>query len=524
MANNPNLKSKKTISFEESLWASANKQRGSLEPSEYKHIVLSLIFLKFINSQFENHRQILLDGGNEQSIEVETLYTQNNIVYLPEAARWQNIIKHSEQNDITLIIDTALQTIEKNHISLVGALTDKAFSSLGLEGSKLIALIDLINDVDSLAKKYYVSEKDLVGLVFEYFLDQFAAIEGKGRDEFYTPKSIVTLLTEMLKPHRGKIYNPCCGSGNMFVQSMKFIHGHNGTQQDIAIYGQEYTSNSYKLAKINLAIRGINGNLGDVAGDVFLNDQHPDLKADYIMANPPFNQKRWRGANELTDDPRWRGYTLPPTNNANYAWILHILSKLNEYGTAGLVLPNGSMSTKSSGEGTIRQEIINNDHIDCMIALPGQFFYTTQIPACLWFLTKNKEQDNTLGYRDRKGETLFIDARNMGSMINRIHREFTEDDVAKISGTYHAWRSEAKNSDYEDVPGYSKAASLEEIKANDYVLTPGRYVGSAEVEDDGVPFEEKMQGFSKKFFRQMKEAEVLNQLIRQNLGVLGYGE
>jgi type I restriction enzyme M protein len=310
----------------------------------------------------------------------------------------------------------------------------------------------------------------------------------------------------------------------MFVQSIKFINSHNGNQKDISIYGQEYTSTTYKLAKMNLAIRGINGNLGDVAGDTFFKDQHPDLKADYIMANPPFNQKQWRAENELTDDPRWSGYTAPPTGNANYAWILHMLSKLSESGTAGFVLANGSMSSNTSGEGTIRQEIIDNDHVDCMIALPGQLFFTTQIPVCLWFLTKNKREDKVRGYRDRQGETLFIDARQMGTMADRTHKELTNDDLAKIASTYHAWRGEEKDGEHEDVAGYSKAASLDEIKANDYVLTPGRYVGAAELEDDGIPFEDKMRELSQTLYGQMKEAVALDDTIRQNLEVLGYGE
>jgi type I restriction enzyme M protein len=529
MAKKPSANPKQTTSFEETLWDSANKLRGSVESSEYKHIVLSLIFLKFISDKFEDHRQALLDDGKEQFIDVVPFYTQSNIFYLPEEARWQTIIKHSKQDDIALRIDTALHTIEKTNKSLAGALPDNYFSRLGLEGSKLAALLDTINNIDTLANECHMSEEDLVGRVYEYFLGKFAASEGKGGGEFYTPKSVVALLAEMLEPYKGKIYDPCCGSGGMFVQSIKFINSHNGSQKDISIYGQEYTSTTYKLAKMNLAIRGISGNLGEVAGDTFFKDQHPDLKADYIMANPPFNQKQWRADNELTDDPRWGGYTVPPTGNANYAWILHMLSKLSESGTAGFVLANGSMSSNTSGEGTIRQEIIDNDHVDCMIALPGQLFYTTQIPVCLWFLTKKKGEDKTRYYRDRKGETLFIDARQMGSMASRTHKELTTDDLAKIAGTYHAWRGEAQDSggefeQYEDIAGYSKSASLVDIKANDYVLTPGRYVGAAELEDDGVPFEVKMKELSQILYRQMKEAETLDNTIRQNLEVLGYGE
>jgi type I restriction enzyme M protein len=524
MAKKPTAKPKQTANFEESLWDSANKLRGSVESSEYKHIVLSLIFLKFISDKFKAHRQALIDDGKEQFIDNVPFYTQDNIFYLPEQARWDYVIKHSKQDDIALKIDTALHTIEKTNKSLAGALPDNYFSRLGLDGSKLAALLDTINNIDTLANESDVSEEDLVGRVYEYFLGKFAASEGKGGGEFYTPKSVVALLAEMLEPYKGKIYDPCCGSGGMFVQSIKFINSHNGNQKDISIYGQEYTSTTYKLAKMNLAIRGINGNLGDVAGDTFFKDQHPDLKADYIMANPPFNQKQWRAENELTDDPRWSGYTAPPTGNANYAWILHMLSKLSESGTAGFVLANGSMSSNTSGEGTIRQEIIDNDHVDCMIALPGQLFFTTQIPVCLWFLTKNKREDKVRGYRDRQGETLFIDARQMGTMADRTHKELTNDDLAKIASTYHAWRGEEKDGEYEDVAGYSKAASLDEIKANDYVLTPGRYVGAAELEDDGIPFEDKMRELSQTLYGQMKEAVALDDTIRQNLEVLGYGE
>jgi type I restriction enzyme M protein len=540
MAKQSAAKPKQTTNFEETLWDSANKLRGSVESSEYKHIVLSLIFLKFISDKFEAHRQALIDDGKEQFVDTVPFYTQSNIFYLAEEARWATIIKQSKQDDIALKIDTALHSIEKANKSLAGALPDNYFSRLGLEGSKLAALLDTINNIDTVVNEQEQensenpkSEEDLVGRVYEYFLGKFAASEGKGGGEFYTPKSVVALLTEMLEPYKGKIYDPCCGSGGMFVQSIKFINSHNGNQKDISIYGQEYTSTTYKLAKMNLAIRGISSNLGDVAGDTFFKDQHPDLKADYIMANPPFNQKQWREDNELTDDPRWGGYTVPPAGNANYAWILHMLSKLSESGTAGFVLANGSMSSSTSGEGKIRQEIIDNDHVDCTIALPGQLFYTTQIPVCLWFLTKNKgEQKSREGLierRDRKGETLFIDARQMGTMASRIHKEFTDDDLAKIAGTYHAWRGEDSDGTgslekYEDVAGYSKAASLEEIKANDYVLTPGRYVGAAEIEDDGVPFEDKMRELSQTLYRQMKESETLDNTIRQNLEVLGYGE
>jgi type I restriction enzyme M protein len=414
-------------------------------------------------------------------------------------------------------------------------LPDNYFSRLGIDVSKLSALIDSINNIDTLVRsdmaspeQQAASELDIVGRVYEYFLGKFAATEGKGGGEFYTPKCVVNLLAEMIEPYHGKIYDPCCGSGGMFVQSVKFIDNHQGNKKDISIYGQEQTSTTYKLAKMNLAIRGISANLGEVPADTFFKDQHPDLKADFIMANPPFNLDQWRGADELTDDPRWSGYDVPPVGNANYAWILHMVSKLSDRGVAGFVLANGSMSTNTKGEGAIRQKLIENDLVDCMIALPGQLFYTTQIPVCLWFITKNKKAEAIPGHpgsnhRDRQGETLFIDARNMGSMIDRTHKELTSDDIAEIARTYHAWRGEAKDGEYEDKPGYCKAATLQDIKANDYVLTPGRYVGAAEIEDDGIPFEEKMAELTQTLYKQMDEAEKLDEVIRENLAGLGYG-
>lgn len=521
--------SKKTKSFEQNLWDTADKLRGSVESSEYKHVVLSLIFLKFVSDTFETRRQELIDEGQGNYVEMVEFYTMRNVFYLPEESRWSHIQKHAKQDDIAVKIDTALHTVEKSNPSLRGALPDNYFSRLGLDSAKLAALIDSIDNIDTVED----NEQDVVGRVYEYFLGNFAATEGKGGGEFYTPKCVVNLIAEMIEPYQGKIYDPCCGSGGMFVQSIKFIENHQGNKKDISIYGQEQTATTYKLAKMNLAIRGIAGNLGEVPADTFFKDQHPDLKADFIMANPPFNLKEWRASNELTNDPRWAGYEVPPTGNANYAWILHMLAKLSENGVAGFVLANGSMSTNTSGEGLIRQKLIENDHIDCMIALPGQLFYTTQIPVCLWFMTKNKRAqqftDGRKHFRDRQGETLFIDARNKGSMIDRTHKELTTDDIADIARTYHAWRGEFEDKSdgetvYEDVPGFCKSATLDEIKANDYVLTPGRYVGAADVEDDGVLFEEKMAELSQTLYRQMKESAKLDAVIRGNLEGLGYGE
>ena len=520
---------KKQKSFEQNLWDTADKLRGSVESSEYKHVVLSLIFLKFVSDKFEQRKQQLVDEGQGDYTDMVEFYTMKNVFYLPEESRWSYIQKQAKQDDISIKIDTALHSVEKSNKSLKGALPDNYFSRMGIDVSKLAALIDSINNINTIAEQDDTAgQEDIVGRVYEYFLGKFAATEGKGGGEFYTPKCVVNLIAEMIEPFKGKIYDPCCGSGGMFVQSVKFVENHQGNTKDISIYGQEQTSTTYKLAKMNLAIRGISGNMGDVPADTFFKDQHQDLKADYIMANPPFNLKEWRSSTELVDDPRWAGYEVPPTGNANYGWILHMISKLSENGVAGFVLANGSMSTNTTGEGLIRQKMIDNDLVDCMIALPGQLFYTTQIPVCLWFLTKNKraqvvEGHSESNHRDRQGETLFIDARNMGSMLDRTHKELTVDDIAEITRTYHAWRGEAKDGGYEDVAGFCKAATVADIKANDCVLTPGRYVGAAEIKDDGIPFEEKMAELSQTLYRQMDESEKLDVVIRKNLEVLGYG-
>ncbi len=516
-------------SFEQTLWDTADKLRGSVESSEYKHVVLSLIFLKFVSDKFEARKADMIAEGQEKYVDMVAFYAAKNVFYLPEPSRWSFIQQHAKQDDIALKIDTALHTIEKNNKALRGALPDNYFSRLGLDGSKLAALIDSINNIDTAVNKDTGAdnEEDVIGRVYEYFLGHFAATEGKGGGEFYTPKCVVNLLARMIEPYKGKIYDPCCGSGGMFVQSLKFIDSHKGNRKDISIYGQELTGTTYKLAKMNLAIRGITANLGEVPADTFFKDQHPDLKADFIMANPPFNLKAWRAGEELVDDPRWAGYDVPPTGNANYGWILHMISKLSEQGVAGFVLANGAMSTNTSGEGTIRQQILENDLVDCMVALPGQLFYTTQIPVCLWFLTKNKgaqvvEGHTDSNHRERRGETLFIDARGMGSMIDRTHKELTTEDMAEIARTYHAWRGEAKDGDYADKPGFCKSATLAEIAAHDYVLTPGRYVGAAPVVDDGEPFEEKMKRLTKELAGQMGEAAGLDAKIRTALGGLGY--
>lgn len=534
MAKSPTKKP--TKGFEETLWDTANQLRGSVESSEYKHVVLSLVFLKFISDKFEAKRSELIKNGQEAFVDMDVFYQQDNVFFLPQQSRWSYLQERAKQDDIAVIIDTALSTIEKSNASLTGALPDNYFSRQGLEPKRLASLIDSIENIDTLATECGVGDEDLVGRVYEYFLGRFAASEGKGGGEFYTPKSVVTLLAEMLEPYQGKVYDPCCGSGGMFVQSLKFVESHQGKSKDIAIYGQELTSTTYKLAKMNLAVRGLTGNLGERPADTFFADQHPDLKADFIMANPPFNLKDWRNEAELTNDPRFAGFRTPPTGNANYAWILHMLSKLSEDGVAGFVLANGSMSSNTSGEGEIRQKLIEDDRVECMIALPGQLFFTTQIPVCLWFISKSKQASAKYGYRDRQGETLFIDARNIGTMISRTQKELTAEDIATIADTFHAWRSseselkrriaakEISVAQYQDQAGFCKVATLDDIKANDFVLTPGRYVGAAEVEDDGVAFETKMQELTQTLYCQMDEAAELDKAIRKNMEALGYGE
>lgn len=506
MAKEKSVKNQK--SMEETLWESANKLRGSVESSEYKHIVLGLIFLKFVSDTYEERREKLLSEGKEAFVDMVEFYTMENVFYLPEISRWSYIKQNAKQDDIALKIDTALATIEKNNPSLKGALPDNYFSRLGLDVSKLSSLIDTINNINTIEDKGH----DVVGRVYEYFLGEFALAEGKLGGQFYTPKSIVNLLANMIEPYKGKIYDPACGSGGMFIQSLKFIEAHKGNKKDISIYGQEFTATTYKLAKMNLAIRGISANLGAVPADTFFKDQHPDLKADYIMANPPFNQKEWRGVNELLDDPRWAGYDVPSTSNANYAWILHMLSKLSENGIAGFVLAKGSLTSNSSNEGEIRKKLIENNLVDCIVNLPAKLFFNTQIPACLWFIKKNRARN----------DILFIDARNLGHLINRRNKDFSPEDIEKVASTYHNWKligsgtSVPQNSKYEDIKGFCKSASLEEVRELNYVLTPGRYVGLEDSEDE-FDFKERFESLQNELINQMKEEQSLNDRILANL-------
>jgi len=430
--------------------------------------------------------------------------------------RWESIRSAAKQADIGKRIDDALAAIEAENPRLKNIL-DKRYARAQLPDGKLGELVDLVSTIgfgDDTGKA-----RDLLGQVYEYFLGQFASAEGKKGGQFYTPASIVKTLVAVLNPHHGKVYDPCCGSGGMFVQSEKFVEEHGGRLGDIAIYGQESNPTTWRLAKMNLAIRRIDADLGPHHADTFLNDLHKDLKADYILANPPFNMSDW-GGERLTDDSRWK-YGVPPTGNANYAWIQHFIHHLAPNGIAGFVMANGSLSTSTKAELAIRKGIIEDDLVDCIVALPGQLFYTTPIPVSLWFVTRNKKADPRRGFRDRTGETLFIDARRMGHLVDRVHRELTQEDIQQIADVYHAWK---KGQGYEDKPGWWKSARLEEIREHGYVLTPGRYVGAEEQEDDGVPFEEKMAELTAKLYEQFDEARKLEAEIKKNLEVLGYGE
>jgi type I restriction enzyme M protein len=484
-------KPKKEKSIEETLWDSANKLRGTVESSEYKHVVLGLIFLKFASDKFEERRRELIAEGKEKYLEMREFYNMSNIFFLPEESRWSFIIENSKQSDIALKIDTALHTIEKNNPALKGALPDNYFSRLNMDVSKLAALLDTINNIDTIKDK----QTDIVGRVYEYFLSKFALAEGKGKGEFYTPKSIVNLIAEMIEPYKGVIYDPACGSGGMFVQSIKFIENHHGNKKEISIYGQEYTATTYKLAKMNLAIRGIAANLGDVAADTFGRDQHPDLKADYIMANPPFNQKDWRAADELKDDPRWRGYDVPPTSNANYAWILNMVSKLSENGVAGFILANGALSGGGE-EYKIRRKLIENDLVEAIVILPRSMFYTTDISVTLWILNKNKKArtvplpDETRNYRERQNEILFLDLREKGIPFEKKYTQFSEENIFEITQAYHNWQTDL--SIYKDVPEFCYAAKINEVEAKDFSLVPSKYIEFVN-RDENIDFDEKMQ-------------------------------
>ena len=513
---------KKQKSVEDNLWDSANKLRGNVEPSEYKHVVLSLIFLKFASDKFEERRAELTREGKDKYIDMVEFYTMKNVFYLPEESRWSYINRHAKQDDIAIRIDTALHTVEKNNKALKGALPDNYFSRLDLDVSKLAALIDTINNIDTIKDK----EQDIVGRVYEYFLSKFALAEGKGKGEFYTPKSIVNLIAEMIEPYKGKIYDPCCGSGGMFVQSMKFVESHEGNKKNISIYGQEGTSTTLKLAKMNLAIRGIAAKLGDVGADTFTKDQNPDLKADYIMANPPFNQKGWRAADELTDDPRWTGYEVPSTGNANYGWILHMVSKLSANGVAGFLLANGALSG-GGAEKAIRTKLIENRLVEAIIILPRNMFYTTDISVTLWILNKNKkartvEYGNfSRQYRNRKDEILFMDLRQWGEPFEKKYVQFSAQHIRDIAKTYHTWQQTIADQEYENAPEYCYSAHIDEVRKKDYSLVPSKYIEFIN-RDDNIDFDEKMAGLQAEFTELLKAEEESKKELLTVFKELGY--
>jgi type I restriction enzyme M protein len=505
-----------TNGIEAKLWGMADALRNNMDAAEYKHVVLGLIFLKYISDAFEaKHAELMAQEAEGADPEDPDEYRAINIFWVPKEARWSFLKASAPQPTIGTIVDDAMEAIERDNPSLKGVLP-KDYARPGLDKQRLGQLINLVSDIGlgSPADR----AKDVLGRVYEYFLAQFASAEGKKGGQFYTPSRVVRVLVEVLAPYKGRVYDPCCGSGGMFVQSEKFIEAHQGKLGDISIYGQESNYTTWRLAKMNLAIRSIDANLGPKSADSFHEDLHPDLKADYVLANPPFNDSDWRGE-QLRDDKRWV-YGAPPAGNANFAWVQHFVHHLAPSGIAGFVLANGSMSSSQSGEGEIRKNMIEADLIDCMIALPGQLFYSTPIPVCLWFVARDKRNGR---FRDRRNETLFIDARKLGSMIDRVHRELTDDDIAKIAGTYHAWRGDPEAGEYADVPGFCKAAALEDIRKHGYVLTPGRYVGAEALEDDGEPFEEKMKRLTATLQEQQAEAAKLDAAITANLRELGYG-
>jgi len=555
------------LGFEDKLWAAADKLRDNMDASEYKHVVLGLIFLKYISDAFsEKYKWLIKESSNPKSeyfireeqacygvAEDRDEYLADNIFWVPPEARWDYLQKNAKRPEIGKLVDDAMNAIERDNKTLKGVLP-KGYARPALNKVRLGEIIDLIATIGLGDKES--RQKDILGRVYEYFLARFAAAEGKLGGQFYTPQCVVKLLVEMIEPYKGRVFDPCCGSGGMFVSAVKFVQAHasnNGNgkkskvrlQREISIYGQESNYTTWRLALMNLAIRGIDGDIR--WGDSFLDDKFKYLKADFILANPPFNMEDW-GYSKVKDDVRWKRFDQPSGNaqfslppggrrkqkdgsfihvdggNANYAWILHFIHHLAPHGTAGFVLANGSLTSNSSGEGDIRKAIIEADMVDCIIALPGQLFYTTPIPACLWFLTRNKGADKQRGFRARHGETLFIDARKMGVLVDRTHRNFPDEEIAEIGRIYNAWRGKEDAGKCEDKPGFCKSATLKEIQAHGYVLTPGRYVGTEDIEDNGVPFEEKMAELSAELYEQMAEAEELDAAMRHNLEVLGYGE
>ncbi|MFH2036445.1 MAG: class I SAM-dependent DNA methyltransferase [Candidatus Zixiibacteriota bacterium] len=509
-------KKKNNERFEKTLFKTADKLRKNMDAAEYKHIVLGLIFLKYISDSFEDmHSKLSAGKGDYEGADPEDAdeYRAENVFWVPKIARWSYLHSRAKQPTIGKDVDDAMEAIEKENQTLKGILP-KVYARPNLDKASLGGLIDLIGNIalgDEASKT-----KDILGRVYEYFLGEFADLEGKKGGQFYTPKSIVQTMVEMIEPYKGRVYDPCCGSGGMFVMSEKFVESHKGKVNDISIYGQESNQTTYRLCRMNLALRGIDGSQVKWNNEgSFLNDSHKDLKADFILANPPFNDSDWSGQ-LLRKDARWK-YGVPPAGNANYAWMQHMVYHLSPKGIMGLVLANGSLSSNTSGEGEIRKNIVNADLVDCIVALPKQLFYNTGIPACLWFLSRKKTGN---GDRKRVGEILFIDASNIGYMADRTHRLFTDEDIARITNTYHEWRKE--KSKYEDIKGFCKSVTLEDVEKNKFVLTPGRYVGIPDEEDDGVSFDNKMKSLTSELSKQIAEEKRLDDEIKRQLGKIGY--
>src|SRR5487761_2176635 len=522
-ATTKNNDSTANIGFEAKLWLAADKLRNNMDAAEYKHVVLGLIFIKYISDAFEEMRTKLLEGkGDYEGSDPEDAdeYRAENVFWVPRDARWSHLMAAAKLPTIGKVVDDAMVALERDNPRLKGVLP-KDYARPALDKHRLGELIDLIGTITLIATATEGEDAkshrsvDLLGRVYEYFLTRFASAEGKNGGQFYTPSCIVRTIVEMLAPYKGRVYDPACGSGGMFVQSEKFVLEHGGRIGDLSIYGQESNATTRRLAIMNLAIRGIEADFGPEQADTFRRDLHKDLKAQFVIANPPFNDSDWH---RVDDDVRWQ-YGVPPKGNANFAWVQHFIHHLAADGHAGFVLANGSMSSNQSGEGDIRKAIIEADLVDCMVALPGQLFYSTQIPVCLWFLTKNKNDGMR---RDRRKQTLFIDARKLGTLTDRVHRELTEIDIEKITSTYHAWRGDKDAGKFEDVAGFAKSADLELIKQHGYVLTPGRYVGAEEVEDDGEPYEEKMTRLVAELGEQFDASAKLEKAILKNLQGLGY--
>jgi type I restriction enzyme M protein len=522
------VKKTQTKTLEQRLWETADALRGNQEPSEYKHVVLGLVFLKYISDRFEARRAdigaALSDSTSNEYIPSETRranfledrdeYTSHNIFWVPANARWESIQSRAKLPSIGQDIDAAMDLIEKENPSIRGVLP-RNYGREGLDKGRLGQLVDMIGSIGFTESDDHGSD-DVLGRVYEYFLGQFAGKEtGKDAGAFYTPRSVVKTLVEMLEPYHGRVYDPACGSGGMFVQSADFVKAHGGKRADISVYGQEYTDTTWKLAKMNLALRGIEADLGDHSDDSFTHDLHPDLRADFVIANPPFNVSNWWDA-KLADDPRWK-YGTPPEGNANFAWVQHFIYHLSPKGTAGFVLANGSLSSNTSGEGEIRRKLVEADLVDCIVAMPTNLFFNTSIPVALWFISKDRHGS---GHRKRQGEVLFIDARKIGTMETRRLRVLTDSDIAKIASTYHSWRNH--DGDYENTPGFAKAASLEEIKQHDFVLTPGRYVGAEDAGIDEEPIDKKIKRLTRDLYAEFDRGSELEQEVRSRLEGLNH--